>query len=133
MLSPAMYEKFILPILLEKNRAHRQVPQFFHHCGRGQHFFPIINRHFKLHTLHALTFPILDIGRIREEVGDEVHIIALISDGIVNLGTPDDVRYAVKTLLTKKIKGRGRLTLVTGDMLPGTKMENLHVLYESVK
>ena len=133
MLSPAMYEKFILPILLEKNRGRLQVPQFFHHCGRGQHLFPIIHRHFKLHTLHALTFPLLDIERIREEVGDEVHIIALISDGIVNLGTPDDVRYAVKTMLTKKLKGRGRLTLVTGDMLPGTKMENLHVLYEAVK
>ncbi|MCF7688567.1 MAG: uroporphyrinogen decarboxylase family protein [Cephaloticoccus sp.] len=133
MLSPAMFEKFILPILLEKNRDKLHVPQLFHHCGRGQHLFPIINRHFKLHTLHALTFPLLDLERIREEVGDEVHMIAAISDGIVNLGKPDDVRQAVKMMLTPKLKGRGRLTLISGDLLPGTNMENLHVLYESVK
>ena len=133
MLSPAMYEKFILPILLEKNRGKLHVPQFFHHCGRGQHLFPIVNRHFKLHTLHALTFPLLDIERIREEVGDEVHIIAAIEDGIVNLGKADDVRYAVKKMLTPGLKSRGRLTLISGDMLPGTNMDNLHVLYEAVK
>jgi uroporphyrinogen-III decarboxylase len=133
MLSPAMYEKFILPILLDKNRGKMHVPQLFHHCGRGQHLFPILNRHFKLRMLHALTFPLLDIERIRTEVGDDVHICAAISDGIVNLGGPDDVRYAVKTMLTKRLKGRGRLTLISGDLVPGTKMENLHVLYESIK
>lgn len=133
MLSPALYEKFILPILLEKNRGQQHAPQFFHHCGRGQHLFPIVNRHFKLHTVHALTFPLLDLERIRAEVGDEVYLIAALDDGILHLGKPDDVRYAVKTMLTPKLKGRGRLSLMSGDLLPGTNLENLHVLYESVK
>lgn len=133
MLSPAMYEKYILPILQAKNRGKEQVPQVFHHCGRGQHLFPIVARHFKIHTLHALTYPLLDIERIRAEVGDEVHIQALIADGILSLGKPDDVRYAVKSLLTPRVKGRGRLSLITGDLLPGTKLENLHALYEAVQ
>lgn len=133
MLSPPMYEKFILPILLEKNRDKLHVPQLFHHCGRGQHLFPILARHFKIHTLHALTYPLLDIERIRAEVGDDAHIYALISDGVLSLGKPDDVRYAVKNLLTPRLKRHGRLSLISGDLLPGTKMDNLHALYEAVK
>ena len=133
MLSPAMYEKFILPILLEKNRGRENEGHVFHHCGRGQQLFPIVSRHFKLHTIHALTYPLLDIERIRREVGPDVHLIALISDGIVNLGTADDVRYAVKSLLTDTLKRSGPLSLISGDLLPGTRMDNLHVLYESVK
>ena len=133
MLSPAMYEKFILPILLEKNRGRTSEPQLFHHCGRGQHLFPIVSRHFKLQTLHALTYPLLDIERIRREVGPDAHLIVLISDGILNLGTAADVRDAVKSLLTDRLKQSGPLTLISGDLLPGTKMDNLHVLYEAVK
>jgi hypothetical protein len=128
-----MYEKFILPILLEKNRGRTGEPQLFHHCGRGQHLFPIVSRHFKLQTLHALTYPLLDIERIRHDVGSDAHLIVLISDGILNLGTAADVREAAKSLLTDRLKRSGPLTLISGDLLPGTRMDNLHVLYEAVK
>jgi hypothetical protein len=43
------------------------------------------------------------------------------------------VRYAVKSLLTDSLKRSGPLTLISGDLLPGTRMDNLHALYEAVK
>ena len=134
MLSGDFYEEFIVPVVrLVNARRHMNPPTFLHHCGRGSHLFPIVKRCFGLTHLHALTYPLVDIARVRREVGDEVWVSALIEDSIIQFGPPERIRQTVKDLMASGAKGRGRLALVVGDMLKGTPPEHRLALYESVK
>lgn len=134
MLSAAMYERFIVPIVHAINRRRRTPPPtLFHHCGRGAHLFPVIQRQFGLTQLDALTFPLVDIARVRREVGEEVWINAIVEDSIIQLGSPERIRQTVKDLMTSGAKGKGRLALIMGDMLKGTPLDHRLAYYEAVK
>jgi len=134
MLSPGLYEEFIVPIIFEMS-ARRGIPPStsLHHCGRGAHLFPVMKQHFDLTSMHALTFPLLDIARVRAEIGQEVWIMAVIEDSIVRFGPPEHIRQTVKNLMESGAKGQGRFALIVGDMLRGTPIEHRTALYESVK
>jgi hypothetical protein len=133
MLSGATYEQFIVPVILAMNRRRSTTPPTaLHHCGRGAHLFPVMKKHFGLASIHALTWPLVDVGRVRAELGEGVKIAALLEDSIVQRGPAERIREAVRDLLTQA-KGGGGLSLVTGDMLKGTPMEHRLICYEAVR
>ena len=133
MLSAETYEGFIVPVVRRINEQRgTKPPTLLHHCGRGAHLFPTVKRCFGLTDLDMLTFPLVDIARVRREVGEDVRVTALIADQITQSGPPERIRETVKALL-QGAKGRGRLALAMGDMLKGTPLEHRLVLYESVK
>lgn len=133
MLSAANYEEFIVPVLLKMNKGHMDVPRQLHHCGRGPHLFPVMQRYFKIDAINALTYPLLDIAKVRAQVGQDVWIDAFIDDAYINLGKPETVRQTVKDLMASGAKGAGRFRIMVGDMLKGTSLENMAVMYEAVK
>ena len=133
MLSAELYAEFILPVLLKKNAAYMETKFSFHHCGRGQQLFPVIIKNFRLSEVNALTFPLLNLECIREDIGEDVMMTVLLDNGITTFGTPDDVRYAVKSMLTPRLKGRGGLRVMAGDMLRSTNTENMYAMYDAVK
>lgn len=134
MLSPKLYEKFVVPILFEMNRRRgTPPPSSIHHCGRGYHLFPVIKRYFGLNRIHALTHPIIDIARVRAEINPDAWIMAVIEDSIVQFESPEAIRQTVKDLMNSGAKGQGRLAIIVGDMLKGTPIDNRIALYESVK
>jgi len=132
MLSPGLYEEFIVPIIREMNRRNgTPLPHALHHCGRGTHLFPVMHRHFTLKSIDALTFPLNDVAKVRRDLGKEVWIMAFIADSLVQAGPAGRIRDAVRELM--KAKGRGRFAMQLGDMLPGTPMDHRIALYEAVK
>jgi len=132
MLSANTYEEFIVPIIKECNaRLGTAVPTALHHCGHGAHLFPVIKRHFGLTSIHALTWPYVDIAKVRRDLGEEVRIQALIADSIIQLGPTEQIRESVKEVM--KARGHGGFALILGDMLPGTPLEHRLALYEAVK
>lgn len=134
MLSPEHYEEFIVPVVRAINRQRKTLPPtFLHHCGRGSHLFPVIKRSYGLTHLHALTYPLIDIARVRRDVGEDVWIAGLLDDTVVRFGPPEQIRQLVKALMESGAKGRGRFSLVVGDMLKGTPLVHRVALYESVK
>jgi hypothetical protein len=134
MLSGEMYERFIVPVVLEVNRRRGTVaPTLLHHCGRGAHLFPVIKRRFGLERLHMLTFPLIDVARVKSELGEEVWITAAVADQIIQAGPPERIRQTVKDLLSPGAKGCGRLALCVGDMLKGTPMDHRTAFYEAVR
>jgi len=134
MLSPKLYEEFVVPVVKEMNRRRgTKPPTFLHHCGLGPHLFPVVKRHFGLTHLDSLTFPSLDIAKIRREIGEEVWINACIADEITRSGPPERIRQAVKDLMDSGAKGEGRLSLHVGDMLKGTPLEHRIAFYEAVR
>ena len=134
MLSGEVYERFILPVILEMNRRRgTPMPSGLHHCGRGAHLFAVVKRHCPLQRLDDITFPLIDVARARREVGEEVWVKVCIEDSIVRFGPPERIRQTVKDLMGSGAKGRGRLALTVGDMLPGTPPAHRLALYESVR
>lgn len=132
MLSPRLYEEFIVPVIREMNRRNGTgLPTTLHHCGRGAHLFPVMQKHFPLKSIDALTSPLNDVAKVRRDLGEDVWIMALISDPLVHSGPAADIRDAVKELM--KAKGKGRFAMQVGDMLPGTPVEHRIALYEAVK
>ena len=134
MLSPELYEEFIVPIIDEMNRRRgTKAYTSLHHCGRGTHLFGIMKRHFGLTHIDALTYPLVDIAEVRREVGYDVWISGCIGMEIVKLGPPERIRQTVKELMASGAKGDGRLSLWVGDLLRGTPLAHRVALYESVR
>ena len=134
MISRAHYERFIVPVIKETNERRGTVPGTdLHHCGSGTHLFPAIQEHFGITSINALTYPLVDVARVRAELGEDVRIDAVIADEIVKLGPPEKIRQIVKEFMATGAKGNGGLSLSTGDMMRGTPMEHRIALYESVK
>lgn len=134
MLSPELYERFLVPVIEEMNARKGVAPgTSLHHCGRGVHLFPVMQRRFGLTQVEALTWPLVDIARVRRELGDEVWIIGVVADDIIMQGPPERIRQAVRDLMASGAKGRGRFALEIGDMLPGTPLEHRVAYYEAVR
>ena len=104
-----------------------------HQCAKGLHLFPIMKEHFGLTRINAITYPLIDVAKLRADLGPEVWIDACIADQIVMLGPPEKIRQTVKELMESGAKGEGRLSLGVGDMPRGIPMEHFYALYESVK
>ncbi len=134
MLSPALYERFMVPIIHEMNRRRHATPwPSLHHCGSGTHLFPIMKREFGLTEIGALTWPLVDIAKVRRDLGEEIWIHGSIADEIVKFGMPDSIFEAVREFMASGAKGQGRLSLGVGDMLRGTPMANREAFYAAVK
>jgi uroporphyrinogen-III decarboxylase len=134
MLSPQLYERYLVPVIKQINRRRGAEPGTrLHHCGRGAHLFPIMKKHFGLTHVEALTFPYVDIARVRREIGEEVWITGVVADDVIMQGPPERIRRTVGDLMRSGAKRGGRLCLEIGDMLPGTPMEHRIAYYEAVK
>jgi uroporphyrinogen-III decarboxylase len=134
MLSPELYERFVVAAIVQANAARGGTPGTnLHHCGSGVHLFPVMKSHFGLTRINAITFPLIDIAKLRADLGPEVWIDAGIADQVLMRGPPETIRQTVKDLMESGAKGEGRLSLWVGDMLRGTPLEHFTTLYESVK
>jgi uroporphyrinogen-III decarboxylase len=134
MLSPQTYEEFLYPVILEMNRRRgTPLPSGLHHCGRGAHLFGLFKRLYPLQRMDDITYPLLDIAKVRRDVGEEVWIKVCIEDSIVQLGPPERIRQTVRDLMASGAKGRGRLALTVGDLMPGVPLKHRLALYEAVK
>lgn len=134
MLPVHLYEEFIVPVVKRHNRLRgTEFIKQFHHCGRGMHLFDTARKSFGVTGFVALTYPLLDIAKVRRDIGEEVWITAAIDNSIVQSGTEDEIWNTVKELMQSGAKGNGRLSLMIGDMLKGIPYKNMIALYEAVK
>ena len=134
MLSCAMYEEYIVPLVLEMNRRRGTTPVAdLHHCGRGSHLFPVMQRAYgKLNSINALTYPLVDVAKVRYDLGEDVWITSIIDDAIIQSGPADRIYEVVKEYLTA-VKGKARFALMVGDMLKGTPMDHRLAYYQAVR
>ena len=134
MLSVEMYEKFLVPLINEVNQRFKKKPTpFLHHCGRGSHLFPTIKKHFGIERLHAVTYPLNNVARIRKELGYETWITAVIADEIITQGPPEKIRQTVKEFLSPEVKGKGRLSIWVPGEARGIPQSHYLAVYEAVK
>jgi hypothetical protein len=133
MLSAATYDEFIAPRIVKLADKYGKKPATtLHHCGRGTHLFPLMRQRFGLSTIHALTWPLNDVERVRRELGYDVWIVTVIEDTILRT-TPAAIRKAVQEFLTPAIKGQGRLSIWVPGEVMGIPVENYRALYAAVR
>ena len=133
MLSPQIYDEFLASLIIKLSQKYGKRPSTsLHHCGRGTHLFPLMQKKFGLTKISALTWPLNDVGRVRREIGHEVWIEAVISDSILRT-TPAAIRQAVRDFFTAEVKGHGRLSLWVPGEVTGISAENYHALYAAVR
>ena len=100
-------------------------------CELMCRLFETVRKCFGLTSLHMLTYPEVDIERVRGIMGDEVWLSCIIDGGILSFGTEQQIIDAVKGIM--KAKGRGRLGMLVGDMIWGVPAKNYEAYYEAVK
>jgi hypothetical protein len=133
MLSAEIYDKFLGSLVEKLCRTYGQPPSaLLHHCGGGRHLFATMRKRYKFTTLHALTWPLNDVGRIRRELGYDLWVAAVIADSILQQG-PEATREAVRDFLTPEVKGAGRLSLWMPGEVSGIPTASYQALYEAVK
>ena len=133
MLSAETYDAFIDSLTTKLCRKYGQAPSgFLHHCGRGSHLFPLMRKRHAVNTIHGLTWPLNDVGRIRRELGQDVWIAAVIADSILLQG-PEATREAVRDFLTPEVKGTGRLSIWIPGEVSGIPPASYQALYQAVK
>jgi hypothetical protein len=133
MLSVATYETFVGALIDQLGRKYGQPPsKFLHHCGRGAHLFPAMQRRSRIDRLHGLTWPVNDVARIRRDLGYDIWITAVIADTILLRG-PEATRAAVLDFLTSEVMGAGRLCLWAPGEAAGIPMASYEALYAATK
>ena len=133
MLSPEIYDKFLASLLFKlAKKCDKKFATKLHHCGRGTQLFPLVKKRFGITKIHALTWPLNDVAKVRRELGYDIWIEAVISDNILRT-TPEKIRQAAKEFFTPEVKGKGRLSLWAPGEVTEIPVENYLALYEAVK
>ena len=132
MLSPHLYEEFIVSEIKRINqRRGTKAGTGLHHCGTGTHLFPIMQKHFGITAIDSLTHPLVDVAKVRADLGEDIWITAGIESEIIKSGPTERIRQAVKELMAAK--GKARFSTAVGDMLRGVPMDHRIAYYEAVK
>lgn len=133
LLSPAMYEEFILPL-------HRRIldafslggPNSVHLCGDATRHFPMLSE--KLNIMSFDTgFPV-DFSWLRSVLGPEVEILGGPSIPYLKTATVEETLAESKRILESGIMKGGRFILREGNNLsPDIPFENIEAMYLAAK
>jgi len=132
MISTDMLQEFVLP-------AHRRLIDALaagqiniHLCGDTARHFKILRDELGVRSFFT-GFPI-DFAQVREDLGPEVEILGGPCSTIVRDASPEWVREECTRILRSGVLEGGRFILTdASEIAPGTPLENLTALYETVR
>jgi hypothetical protein len=135
-ISPAIFEKHIVPYINDYAKIVHEKNIIFgaHMCGWIKDLLPLIKQT-DLDGIESVTPPPLgntELRYAREILGDEFFLIGGLSAPFVKDSSPDEVKKAVKRLLTEFRGEQGFVIEVTDDVSAGTPIENLRAISEAI-
>lgn len=137
MLSEQMYKEFVLPYhkkLLKTFAKKDDCSISLHHCGSGLHLFRTIYEELGARTFFNLTYPGIDVLRVRKEFGEKVRLGVGLHQEIILNGPEERIRETIKNVMTPELKAKGRLYWIQGGFVPpGTPLKHIYAVYEAVK
>jgi len=133
LISTDMYKEFVLPyhakLLKEFSKGG---PNGIHLCGKVQRHLKILKEQLNIKTFD-LGFPV-DMGKAREELGEDVLLIGNIPPYLLKEGPQEKIREAVKNLCTSGVMKGGKFILHDGNnCAPETPALNFEIMYEAGK
>lgn len=133
LLSPAMYEEFVLPL-------HRRLLEAFslggpngvHLCGDATRHFPLLRDQLNIQSFDT-GFPV-DFAWLRRTLGPDVEILGGPSVPFLQSATPDETLAESKRILESGIMEGGRFILREGNNLsPDVPLANVAEMYQAAK
>ena len=134
MLSVEIFKEFVLPYhkKLLRTLCKEDCSVSLHHCGNGQHLFKTIHEELGARTFLNLTYPIIDVMKVRRELGERVYLAVLLHPETVLNGPENKIYEMIKNLLTPQVKAKGRLFWRV-FIPPGTPLSHTYAVYDAVK
>jgi uroporphyrinogen-III decarboxylase len=135
MISMDDYERFLVPVY-ERVKAALGAQGYdscIEHCGRGEKVIRYKHERFGVNRFTNLNASCLDLERLRHDLGPDVWMQVTVHPGLVHTGPPEAIREAVKSVLTPRLKGKGRLTFGMQFDNFRAPLEHIRVLHEAVK
>ncbi len=133
LLSPTMYEEFILPL-------HRRIldafslggPNSVHLCGDATRHFPMLSEKLNIKSFDT-GFPV-DFTWLRSALGPDVEILGGPSIPFLKTATLEETLAESKRILESGITQGGRFILREGNNLsPDIPLENIEAMYLAAK
>lgn len=130
LISTDMYKEFVLPyherLLKEFSKGG---PNSIHLCGKVQRHLKILKEFLNIKTFD-LGFP-TDMGKAREELGEDVLLIGNISPILLKDGPAEKIKEAVEKLCKSGVKKGGKFILHDGNnCAPCTPVSHFKIMYE---
>lgn len=133
LISTEMYKDFILPfhkkLLAEFSKGG---PNSIHLCGKVQRHLKFLSEELNIKTFD-LGFP-TDMGKVRQDVGEDVTLIGNIAPHLLKMGPENAIRDAVKKLCQSGVMKGGKFILHDGNnCAPCTPVSHFKAMYEAGK
>lgn len=128
-LSPELYARFVLPCHEQLYRAMTTGPRRLHLCGHAAQHFDRLVRELGVCAIDG-PGPFVDHGAYLTRYGPGVSFAAQMDHGVLEQGTPGQVRRMVKALMTRGARLPGRFQLM-GFVNRVTPLENVRAAYEA--
>jgi len=135
-MSPAHFERFVLPYLKEAVSVAKgnRVPFMKHTDG---HLWPILDMIVDagIDILDPIE-PVagMDIGRVKDAYGDRIALAGNVDcNHVLTRGTPDEVVEAVKETLAKGGVGGGLILASSNSIHPAVKPDNYRAMVEAAR
>lgn len=107
-------------------------PGGIHLCGNAVHLLPTIAEKLNVRSFDT-GFPI-DLGALRAALGPGAEILGGPSVPMLRSAAPEEVRCETRGILASGVMEGGRFILREGNNLaPGTPLENLQAMYDTVR
>ncbi len=133
LLSVEQYREFVLPRhrrLVE--RFSKGGPNSVHLCGDATRHFRTLRDELNVRSFDT-GFPV-EFGSLRRQLGPDVEVLGGPSVPLLLHGSPDELARETSRILRSGITEGGRFILREGNNLaPGTPLENLWAMYETVR
>jgi len=133
LISTPMYKEFVLPYHRKLLAAFSQGgPNGIHLCGKVQRHLSFLKDELNIKTFD-LGFP-TNMGKAREDLGDDVTLIGNIAPHLLHLGPVESIREQVKKLCASGVMKGGKFILHDGNnCAPGTSLEHFQAMVDAGK
>lgn len=131
-LSVEMYKEFVQPYHCQLVQTFSKGgPVHIHMCGRAQHLFKTMQKELNMQDFYVGYFT--DVGKMREELGDDVSIMAeCIHPTVLQQGNAEEIKIDIKKRMTSKAL-KSRKLVVSATVGPDTSPKAINIAYEAAK
>jgi hypothetical protein len=128
-LSPELYERFVLPCHERLYRARTTGQRRLHLCGHATQHFDTLTERLGVRAIDG-PGPFVDHAAYLARYGAGFSFAAQMDHGVLEQGTPEQVRQMVRGLMTGGARVPGRFQ-VMGFVNRVTPLENVRAAYEA--
>ncbi|MCM8832405.1 MAG: uroporphyrinogen decarboxylase family protein [Candidatus Omnitrophica bacterium] len=133
LISTEMYKKFVMPYHIKLlNEFSKGGPNSIHICGKVQRHLKTLKQELNIKTFD-LGYPV-DLGKARQELGEDVLLIGNISPILLKNGPCEKIREEVKKLCNSGVmKGKKFILHDGNNCAPQTPVLHFETMYEAGK